>query len=137
MRLLGEDIKFRENLVFSINRYSIWWIILIITMCFDYLSTTVFVEKYGSEAEANLTTRFMMDYFSPYFGNLFGKVLQLFSVICMVGLNRRFGNFFLLFVILINCWAIVVNSISWLIHTFCHTLYYATNELSKKTNTNY
>ncbi len=72
MRLLGEDIKFRENLVFSINRYSVWWIILIITMCFDYLSTTVFVEKYGSEAEANLTTRFMMDYFSPYFGNLFG-----------------------------------------------------------------
>lgn len=112
MRLLGEDITFRENLVFSINRYSVWWIILIITMSFDYLSTTVFVEKYGTEAEANLTTRFMMDYFNPYFGNLLGKVLQLLSVICMVGLNRRFGNFFLLFVILINCWAIVVNSIS-------------------------
>lgn len=112
MKILDEDIKIRENIVFSIDRYPVWWIILIITMIFDYFSTTVFVSKYGAEAEANLSTRFMMEHFSPYIGNLLGKVFQLLSVICVVGLNRRVGNFFLLFIILVNCWAIVMNSIS-------------------------
>ena len=110
MRILDQEIRLRNNLLYSLNRYTVWWIILIITMFFDYLSTTVFVDQYGTEAEANLTTRFMMEAINPYFGNLMGKLLQLLSVVCLVSLSRRVGNFFLLFVILINCWAIVMNS---------------------------
>jgi hypothetical protein len=112
LNLLGEQIPFRRNLLFSIDRYPTWWIILLITMFFDYLSTTVFVSRFGIESEANLTTRLLMANLSPYLGNFLGKLLQLISVICMVGLSRKFGNFFLLFIILVNCWAIVVNSIS-------------------------
>ena len=110
MRILDQDINFKENLHYSLKRYPVWWIILIITMVFDFLSTSVFVAKYGTEAEANITTRFMMETINPYFGNLLGKLLQLISVVCLVSVSRRVGNFFLLFVILINCWAIVVNS---------------------------
>ena len=112
MKILDKEIQFRENLSFSVNRYTVWWIILIITMFFDYLSTTVFVSKYGTQAEANFTTRFMMENIHPHIGNLIGKVFQLISVICLVGLSKRVGNFFLLFIILLNCWAIVMNSIS-------------------------
>ena len=112
MRILDQEITLKENLLFSLNRYPVWWIILIITMFFDYLSTTVFIAKFGTEAEANLTTRFIMETINPYIGNLIGKLLQLFSVICLVSVSRRVGNFFLLFVILLNCWAIVMNSIS-------------------------
>ena len=112
MRILDTEIKFRENLIFSVNRYTVWWVILIITMVFDYLSTTVFVSKYGTQAEANITTRLMMENVNPHIGNLIGKVLQLLSVICLAGLSRKVGNFFLLFIILLNCWAIVMNSIS-------------------------
>lgn len=111
MRILGQQIKLRENLLFSLHRYPVWWIILIITMFFDYLSTTVFIAKYGTEAEANLTTRFMMETINPYWGNIIGKLLQLVSVVCLVSVSRRVGNFFLLFVILLNCWAIVMNSV--------------------------
>ena len=111
MRILDQDINFKENLHYSLKRYPVWWIILIITMVFDFLSTSVFVAKYGTEAEANITTRFMMETINPYFGNVLGKLLQLISVVCLVSVSRRVGNFFLLFVILINCWAIVVNSI--------------------------
>ncbi len=111
MRILDQDINFKENLHYSLKRYPVWWIILIITMIFDFLSTSVFVAKYGTEAEANITTRFMMETINPYFGNVLGKLLQLISVVCLVSVSRRVGNFFLLFVILINCWAIVVNSI--------------------------
>ena len=72
MRILDQQIKLRENLLFSLNRYPVWWIILVITMFFDYLSTTVFIAQYGTEAEANITTRFMME------AIFFGKS----SVIC-------------------------------------------------------
>lgn len=112
MKILDEHIPFRENLLFSIKRYPTWWIILFITMIFDYLSTTVFVSKFGVESEANFTTRLMMANLSPYLGNFLGKLLQFISVICIVGLSKKVGNFFLLFIILLNCWAIVVNSIS-------------------------
>lgn len=111
MKLLDEQIKFRENLIFSLRRYPAWWIILLITMVFDYFSTTVFVSRYGIESEGNFVTRNMMDYLNPFLGNLSGKLLQLVSVICFVGLSRKVGNFFLLFIILINCWAVVMNSI--------------------------
>lgn len=110
MKILDQDINLKKNLVYSLKRYPVWWIILIVTMFFDYLTTTVFVAKYGTEAEANITTRFMMESINPYLGNLFGKLLQLLAVACMVSLTRRVGNFFLLFVILLNCWAIVMSS---------------------------
>jgi hypothetical protein len=53
----------------------------------------------------------MMETINPYFGNFIGKLLQLIAVVCLVSVSRRLGNFFLLFVILLNCWAIVMNSI--------------------------
>ena len=112
MKILDEEIKFRDNLVFSVNRYTVWWVVLIVTMIFDYLSTTAFVSKYGTQAEANFTTRLMMENINPHIGNLIGKLFQLISVIFLAGLNKRVGNFFLLFVILLNCWAIVMNSIN-------------------------
>lgn len=112
MKILDEEIKFRDNLIFSLNRYTIWWIILIITMIFDYVSTAAFISKYGTQAEANFTTRLMMEHVNPHIGNLTGKILQFLSVLCLAALSRRVGNFFLLFIILLNCWAIVMNSIS-------------------------
>ena len=111
MRLLDQEIKLRENLGCSLNRYPLWWIILIITIFFDFLSTSVFVAQYGPQAEANFTTRLMMENINPRIGNFIGKALQLVAVICLVSLSRRVGNFFMLFVIVLNCWAIVMNSI--------------------------
>lgn len=112
MNILDETVTPGENFSYSLKRYWIWWLILIVTIIYDYLSTTVFVAEYGVNAEANLGTRFFMINFSPHIGNLTGKLLQFLSVICFVSLNKRVGNFFLLFIILINGWAIMVNSIS-------------------------
>ena len=111
MRILDQQINFKQNLLYSLRRYPLWWVIMTITMFFDFLSTTVFVAEYGTRAEANFTTRLMMEHFTPFLGNLIGKLLQLIAVVCLVGLTRRVGNFFMLFVILLNCWAIVMNSI--------------------------
>ncbi len=112
MKILGETISFSENLQFSSRRYFAWWLSLFITMVFDVFTTSVFISKYGIEAEANLSTKILMLNFGSEFGNIVGKLFQLVSVIFFVGLHRRLGNIFLLFIILLNCWAIVINSFS-------------------------
>jgi hypothetical protein len=112
MKILGEDIAFRENIEFSLRRYPAWWLILAVTMGFDIFTTSAFLERYGTDAEANLVTKMLMSAVGGHLGNVSGKGLQLLAVIGFVGLHRRLGNLFLLFVILLNCWAVVINSLS-------------------------
>lgn len=110
MRILGKKVDFLENIKFSAKTYSIWWALLIVTILLDILTTNAFISKYGMRAEGNLITRFLMLDLDPFYGNVIGKILQLFSVLFFVGLNKRLGNIFLLFVNLLNSWAIVINS---------------------------
>jgi hypothetical protein len=112
MKILGEDIAFRENIVFSLRRYLVWWLILAVTMGFDIFTTSAFIAKYGTGAEANMVTKWLMISVGGDLGNIIGKGLQVLAVIGFVGLHRRLGNLFLLFVILLNCWAVVINSLS-------------------------
>jgi len=111
MNILGEYIAFRLNFTFSLKRYLVWWLILLATSVFDYLTTIYFVTIYGTETEANLIIRWIIEHSNVATGALIGKLLQLLAVIIFVGLNRRFGNIFLLTIILLNCFAMVVNSI--------------------------
>ena len=112
MKLLGLEIYFRANIGHSVRRYSIWWVILLVTIVFDIFTTHAFVSKYGIKAEGNMATRTWMLYAGPGFGNIIGKLLQFFSVVFFAGLHKRLGNIFLLLIILLNCWAIVINSMS-------------------------
>ena len=111
MKLLDTEINVKENLIFSLNRYPIWWLILIVTMIFDYLTTINFVTKIGVEAEANQVVAWLISNLGLYLGLFIGKLLQLFSVVMFVCLHQRLGNLFLLITILLNCWAVVINSI--------------------------
>ena len=112
MRLLGVKVTFKENIQYSIKRYRVWWAILLVTILFDIFTTYAFTSKYGIKAEGNFITKSWMLYLGPFYGNLIGKLLQLLSVVSFVGLHQRLGNIFLLFIILLNCWAVVVNSMS-------------------------
>jgi hypothetical protein len=112
MKLLGENVNFQANLKYSIKRYAVWWAILVVTILFDIFTTSVFVSKFGVNAEGNFLTRLWMHCVDPFWGNILGKILQFLSVLFFVGLHQRYGNIFLLVVILLNCWAIVVNSMS-------------------------
>jgi len=111
MRVLGQEVDLKGNLAFSIRRYLVWWLILLVTMIFDYLSTLYFVEKYGSDLEANYVVRILIESFGANIGTLIGKLLQLVAVVFFVSLHRRLGNLFLLIVILLNCWAVVINTL--------------------------
>jgi len=79
-------------------------------MIFDYLSTLYFVEKYGSHLEANYVVRVLIENAGVTVGTLIGKLLQIVAVVFFVCLHRRLGNLFLLIVIVLNCWAVVINT---------------------------
>ena len=112
MKIIGVSVDFHENLTSSVQRYAVWWVILVVTMVFDVFTTYGFVSKFGIEAEGNMATKFWMQLMDPFYGNILGKILQLLSVIFFVGLHQRLGNIFLLFIILLNCWAVVINSMA-------------------------
>lgn len=110
MKVLGEEVDFKGNLMFSLEHYPLWWVILLITITFDYLTTVLFVEQSGVGAEANLVIAWLMANIGVMIGLLIGKLLQLFSAIAFVSLNRRLGNIMLLVIILLNCWAVAINT---------------------------
>lgn len=112
MKILGSEIRLKENILFSLSRYSIWWIILLVTMVFDYLTTLYFVDKLGHEAEANQVVAWLIVNMGLYIGVFIGKLFQLVSVVIFVCLSQRFGNIFLLVIIVLNCWAVVMNTLS-------------------------
>ena len=111
MKLLGSEINLKENLRFSLNRYLIWWIILLITIVFDYLTTLYFVSKLGADAEANNIVAWLINHLGLSLGVFIGKCLQLLAVVLFASLSQRLGNLFLLIVILLNCWAVVMNTV--------------------------
>lgn len=110
MKILDSEIKFKENILFSLNRYTVWWVILLVTMIFDYITTLYFVSKLGVQAEANQVVGWLIKNVGLYVGLFFGKLVQLVSVVLFVSLSQRLGNLFLLVVILLNCWAVVINT---------------------------
>lgn len=111
MKILDEEIALRDNLEYSLRRYTAWWVLLIATMALDVLSTIGFVSALGLHKEANALAHWLMSGMGLLPGLLVAKALQLFAVATMTSLNRRFGNVFLMAVVLLNAWAVVVNSL--------------------------
>ena len=111
MQILDQEIPLKENLRFSLKRYTAWWIILLVTMIFDFFTTLYFVEKYGVATEGNSLVSWLIRNLGLVAGVFVGKLLQLFSVTVFVSLHQKLGNIFLLIVVLFNFWAVVVNVI--------------------------
>lgn len=111
MQILDQEIPLKENLRFSLKRYTVWWVILLITMIFDFFTTLYFVEKYGLVTEGNSVVSWLIRNFGLAAGVFVGKLFQLFSVTVFVSLHQKLGNIFLLIIVLFNFWAVVVNVI--------------------------
>lgn len=110
MKVLGSEFDPKENLLYSLRKYSVLWLILIITIVFDYVTTYIFIREMGLRAEANFLMSWLIGHLGLMTGLLIGKSLQLLPVVIFVCLNKRFGNLFLLVVILINIWAVFINT---------------------------
>ena len=111
MRILGEHIDPAANLRYSLRRYAPWWLLLLATAVFDFVTTLGFIARLGIEAEANPVARWLILSLGACQGLLTAKVLQLFAVAAITALNRRLGGLFLIVVVLLNIWAVVINSL--------------------------
>lgn len=111
MKILDDEVPLRENLDYSLRRYTVWWVLLVATILLDVLSTVGFVSALGLHKEANALARWLMGSMGLLPGLLVAKLLQIFAVTAIVSLNHRVGNIFLMAVTLLNAWAVVVNSV--------------------------
>ncbi len=109
MLILGSEVNLKGNLLFSFRRYLVFWLLLVFTMILDYLTTLIFVGEIGAQAEANMVIWWLITQLGPLLGVLIGKCLQLLAVLVFVSLHQRLGNLFLLVIILLNCWAVIIN----------------------------
>jgi len=109
MRILDEEVNLKENFGFSLMRYRVRWLVLLITAVFDYFSTLCFVQKYGVASEGNVLVSWLIRNLGLVTGVLFAKILQISVVAVFASLHKRLGNLFLFIIILFNFWAIVVN----------------------------
>jgi hypothetical protein len=110
MKILGQPITLERNVRFSFRRYRVWWLILLVTIFFDYITTIFFIEQFGIAAEGNQVISWLMITLGVVTGLVIGKLLQLFAVVVFVSIDRRVGNLLLLIVIALNCWAVVINT---------------------------
>jgi len=83
MKVLGSEINFKENLLFSINKYRVWWLILLVTIIFDYLTTLYFVSKLGPDAEANNVVGWLIRVLGLQVGVFIGKLRDC-NKICVI-----------------------------------------------------
>ncbi len=111
MKLLDTEIRVKENLMFSLTRFRLWWALFLATVVFDYLTTINFVSVDGIEMEANRVVRALMSAMGVYLGLLFAKCLQVIAVLAFASLHKRAGNIFLFFVIFLNVWAVIINTL--------------------------
>jgi hypothetical protein len=80
LQIFDQEIPLKENLRFSLNRYTAWWIILLVTMIFDFFTTIYFVDKYGVATEGNSLVSWLIRNLGLVAGVLVGRILQLIPV---------------------------------------------------------
>ena len=59
MEILGEQIPLKDNLLRSLHRHRLAWIILVVTAFFDFASTVFFMTGIGIGVERNPLVRWL------------------------------------------------------------------------------
>ena len=59
MRILGEPVALKDNLLKSFRENRLLWTILLITIAFDFATTIFFVLQWGIRVEKNALVRWL------------------------------------------------------------------------------
>jgi hypothetical protein len=109
MLILGEQIALKDNLLKSFREHQLLWAIFLVTVAFDFATTLLFMSQYGIRFEKNLLVRWLANTFGIIPGVLIGKCLQLLPAAGFCALSFRLSRPILLFIVLLNLSAILVN----------------------------
>lgn len=109
MQILDEQVSLKENLRNSLKRHWLLWVLLVLTVFLDYLSTLYFMFLDGVHTEGNTVIRWLAYEFGVVIGVFLGKSLQIFAALCFVSLTQKLARAVLLLLVLLNAVAVINN----------------------------
>lgn len=109
MIILDEEIPLKANIRFSFRRYWLLWVILLVTITFDFLSTLLFMAHDGINTEKNFIIRWLAYHAGVLPGVFLGKMLQIISAIGFAALSATLARATLLLMLLLNIAAVFNN----------------------------
>ena len=109
VQILGEEIPLTKNLKLSLRRHWLLWVLFILTVLLDYLSTLYFMFVDGVHTEANAVVRWLVYEFGLVVGVFLGKGLQVVAAIIFVSLTQKLARAVLLLLVLLNAVAAINN----------------------------
>ena len=93
----------------SLRRHWLLWVLFLLTVFFDYLSTLYFMFSDGIDTEGNRIIRWLVSQFGVITGVLMGKLLQIVAAIGFVALTQSLARAVLLLLVLLNTVAVINN----------------------------
>lgn len=109
VRILDEEILFKENLKASFRLYWYLWLILLVTAFFDFVTTVLFMQEDGIQFERNFIIRWLVSTIGVLPGVFLGKFLQILAAIGFSALSLAFSRAILLLILLLNLVAVIIN----------------------------
>ncbi|MBL4660162.1 MAG: hypothetical protein JKY19_07385 [Alcanivoracaceae bacterium] len=109
MKILDEDIALLDNLKKSFCRYWFLWLVLLVTIVLDSVTTVVFMQDDGISFEANLLIRWLALTLGIIPGVVFGKALQLVAAMAFSALSLKHSRAILMLLTALNLFAIYYN----------------------------
>ncbi len=109
MKILGEDIPLKNNLVRSLRTHRLMWLILAVTAFFDFASTVFFMTGIGINVERNTLVRGLATTLGIVPGVALAKLLQLGAAAGFAALSFRYARAILMLLVLINTLAVFAN----------------------------
>ena len=109
MRILDQDVPFKANLLNSLRKHWFLWLVLVVTAFFDFVTTYMFMTRYGIAVERNVVVRWLAFNLGIIPGVLLGKSLQVFAAAAFSALSLRYSRAILLLIIGVNLLAILFN----------------------------
>jgi len=111
MKILDHDVPLLENLRYSLRTHWFLWALLIFTVILDFATTLNFMWRDGIELEKNPVIRGLATLLGIVPGVVVGKLLQIFAAVVLTSLSKKLNRAVLLLIVLLNIWAIFINSL--------------------------
>lgn len=109
MRILDQDVPLKANLLNSLKKHWFLWTILVVTAFFDFVTTYMFMTRYGIAVERNMVVRWLAFNLGIIPGVLIGKSLQIFAAAAFCALSFKYSRAILLLIVGVNLLAILFN----------------------------
>jgi hypothetical protein len=102
MKILDKEVHLYENIEQSINQYKVFWLIFIISIILDTVSTYFFMKIDGIGTEANVLIKNLAYFLGIIPGVIIGKSLQFIAAIIFTSLSLKYSRAILLLFTALN-----------------------------------